>query len=113
MGRDESPHTCSLSLVFLLALTYHGRPLPWNMHEGLPTMNSRNIKLDSQKLAEFCRRHRIRRLSLFGSVLRDDFGHESDTDILVAFKDGADWGFWIMSGCSMSFRKFCTGKLIS
>jgi len=88
VGRDESPHTCSLSLVFLLALTYHGRPLPWNMHEGLPTMNSRNIKLDSQKLAEFCRRHRIRRLSLFGSVLRDDFQFDSDVDVLVEFQPG-------------------------
>ncbi|HEY4592442.1 MAG TPA: nucleotidyltransferase domain-containing protein, partial [Thermoanaerobaculia bacterium] len=35
------------------------------------------------QLAEFCRRNHIRRLSLFGSVLRDDFGPQSDIDILV------------------------------
>ena len=37
------------------------------------------------QIREFCRRHHIRRLSLFGSVLRDDFGPESDVDVLVEF----------------------------
>ena len=36
----------------------------------------------------FCRRHHIRRLALFGSVLRDDFGPESDVDVLVEFEPG-------------------------
>ncbi|HEY4561645.1 MAG TPA: nucleotidyltransferase family protein [Thermoanaerobaculia bacterium] len=40
------------------------------------------------QLAEFCRRNHIRRLSLFGSVLRDDFGPQSDIDILVEFEPG-------------------------
>jgi len=39
-------------------------------------------------LSVFCQRHHIRRLSLFGSVLREDFGPESDVDILVEFEDG-------------------------
>ena len=36
----------------------------------------------------FCRRHHIRRLALFGTVLRDDFGPESDIDVLVEFEAG-------------------------
>lgn len=40
------------------------------------------------QLAEFCRRNHIRRLSLFGSVLREDFGPSSDIDVLVEFEPG-------------------------
>jgi len=46
------------------------------------------ISIDQEKIAEFCRRHHIRRLSLFGSVLRDDFGPDSDVDVLVEFEAG-------------------------
>jgi hypothetical protein len=46
------------------------------------------IPIDVDKIADFCRRHHIRRLSLFGSVLRDDFGPESDVDVLVEFEPG-------------------------
>lgn len=44
------------------------------------------IKLPMAELAAFCRRYRVRELSLFGSVLRDDFGPESDVDVLVDFE---------------------------
>ena len=44
-------------------------------------------------VAEFCRRHHIRKLSLFGSVLRDDFGPDSDVDVLVEFEPGHTPGF--------------------
>ena len=40
------------------------------------------------QIAEFCRRHHIRRLALFGSVLRDDFRDDSDVDLLVEFEEG-------------------------
>lgn len=43
------------------------------------------IAIDSGRIADFCRRHHVRRLALFGSVLRDDFGPDSDVDILVEF----------------------------
>lgn len=46
------------------------------------------ISLDEEKIADFCRIHHIRRLSLFGSVLRDDFGPASDVDVLVEFEPG-------------------------
>ena len=39
-------------------------------------------------IAEFCRRNHIRKMSLFGSVIRDDFTPESDVDILVEFAPG-------------------------
>ena len=42
--------------------------------------------MPKDKIAEFCRRHHIRKLALFGSVLRDDFGPGSDLDILVEFE---------------------------
>ena len=47
-----------------------------------------NVHLDSESLAEFCRKWRIRELSIFGSALRDDFGPESDLDFLVSFEQG-------------------------
>lgn len=44
------------------------------------------IPIDQKQVAEFCRRHHIRRLSLFGAVLRDDFAPNSDVDVLVEFE---------------------------
>ncbi|MDY7010607.1 MAG: nucleotidyltransferase family protein [Planctomycetota bacterium] len=48
------------------------------------------VKVDADKgrIAQFCREHHIRRLALFGSVLRDDFSPESDIDVLVEFEKG-------------------------
>lgn len=46
------------------------------------------IPIDKDKIAEFCKRRRIRRLALFGSVLRDDFGPDSDVDVVVEFEPG-------------------------
>ncbi|MGD9855583.1 MAG: nucleotidyltransferase family protein [Planctomycetaceae bacterium] len=51
------------------------------------------VQLPSQlRLTDCCQRHGIRRLALFGSALRDDFGPESDLDVLVEFKPGATPG---------------------
>ncbi len=47
-----------------------------------------NIAIPKDETAAFCRRHHIRRLSLFGSVLRDDFGADSDIDVLIEFEPG-------------------------
>jgi predicted nucleotidyltransferase len=48
-----------------------------------------NLQLDSETLAAFCRKWRVRELSVFGSALRDDFGPDSDVDVLVSFETGA------------------------
>ena len=53
----------------------------------------RNLRIDLDLIAEFCRRNNIRRLSLFGSVLRDDFRPDSDVDVLVEFVPGTRTGF--------------------
>lgn len=47
---------------------------------------SPRLAVDRARVAEFCRRHHIRRLALFGSVLRADFGPTSDVDVLVEFE---------------------------
>ena len=46
---------------------------------------SPRIPIDKARLTDFCQRHHIRKLALFGSVLRDDFGPASDVDVLVEF----------------------------
>lgn len=47
---------------------------------------SSQIAIDHKQIAEFCRRHHIRKLALFGSVLREDFRPDSDVDVLVEFE---------------------------
>lgn len=52
------------------------------------------ISIDREKVATFCARWKIVELSLFGSVLRDDFGPRSDVDVLATFAPDADWGLF-------------------
>ena len=54
------------------------------------------IKAAPEKLAAFCRKHHIKKLSFFGSVLRDDFRRDSDIDVLVEFEPGHVPGFAIV-----------------
>ena len=56
----------------------------------------RRLAVDDAKLAEFCRRHHIRKLSIFGSSVRDDFGPDSDVDVLVEFAPGHTPGLSIV-----------------
>ena len=51
-------------------------------------MSVDHLSIDREKLADFCRRNHIRKLALFGSVLRDDFRPGSDVDVLVEFEPG-------------------------
>lgn len=46
------------------------------------------VAVDKEKVAAFCRQHHVRRLALFGSSLREDFGPDSDIDVLVEFAPG-------------------------
>jgi predicted nucleotidyltransferase len=50
------------------------------------------FQIPRERIAEFCQRHRVQRLSLFGSALRDDFRPDSDVDVLVEFEPGAQPG---------------------
>lgn len=64
---------------------------------GPETGMLRNISVDSQVLSAFCQRHHIKRLALFGSVLRDDFRPDSDIDVLVEFLPGHVPGLQFMA----------------
>ena len=59
--------------------------------EATPRQGLR-LSVPHDRLAELCRRYRVKRLRFFGSVLRDDFGPESDVDVLVDFEAGVDIG---------------------
>jgi uncharacterized protein len=54
------------------------------------------IQIPKDSLVSFCRRNHIRKLSLFGSVLRDDFRPDSDIDVLILFEPGHVVGFRII-----------------
>ncbi|MBW4517756.1 MAG: nucleotidyltransferase domain-containing protein [Timaviella obliquedivisa GSE-PSE-MK23-08B] len=56
-------------------------------------MKLRNIKVPTDEIAALCQQWHIYKLSLFGSVLRDDFTTESDIDVLVEFEAGFTPGF--------------------
>lgn len=61
--------------------------------ESMPIMNYHQIQISQRAIEEFCRRRRIRRMALFGSILRSDFSPDSDVDVLVEFEPGATPGF--------------------
>ena len=52
------------------------------------------IDIPMDKVVDFCRKWKITEFSLFGSVLRDNFGPDSDVDVLVEFEPGAPWSLW-------------------
>jgi predicted nucleotidyltransferase len=62
------------------------------------TQRRARIDIPLERVEDFCRRHHIRRLALFGSVLRDDFTPDSDVDVLVEFEPGQTpgWSFFSM-----------------
>ena len=49
------------------------------------------IAMDQARIDSFCRKWKVRELSLFGSALRDDFGSDRDVDLLVTFAPDAEW----------------------
>lgn len=70
------------------------------------------IAIPKEKIAEFCQRHHIRKLSLFGSVLRDDFTPESDVDFLVEFEPGKTPGFFQIVSMEMELEEMLSGRKI-
>ncbi len=57
-------------------------------------MKNLQIDIPMEKIQDFCRRWRITEFSLFGSVLRDDFGPDSDVDVLVDFEPDVPWSLF-------------------
>jgi len=62
----------------------------------MPTQRELAIPIPHEEIAAFCRKWGIRKLSFFGSVVRDDFGPESDVDVLVEFREGAAPGWEVI-----------------
>lgn len=61
-------------------------------------MSRTRIAVPDGAVASYCRRHHIHRLAVFGSVLRDDFGPDSDVDVLVEFEPGHCVGLIAFAG---------------
>jgi predicted nucleotidyltransferase len=56
--------------------------------EGAMMSYKKQMEIPRDKITLFCKKHHIRKLSLFGSILRDDFDPDSDVDVLVEFEFG-------------------------
>ena len=74
-------------------------------------MGKARIRIPKERIAKFCRQNRVRRLSLFGSVLREDFGPESDVDILVEFEPGTRVGLIRLSGLEIELSNIVGRKI--
>lgn len=57
-------------------------------------MNRISHLLPKEKIVDFCLKWQIDELAVFGSILRDDFGPESDIDLLIAFSPDAEWSLF-------------------
>lgn len=74
-------------------------------------MKKINLYIPHEKVVEFCRANRIRRLALFGSVLREDFRPSSDVDVLVEFDADAHVGMIRLSGLEMELSQILGRKV--
>ncbi len=70
------------------------------------------LSVPTDKIAEFCRRNHIRKLALFGSVLRDDFGPHSDIDVLVEFDPGHVPGLIRLAGMESELSRLLGGRKV-
>jgi predicted nucleotidyltransferase len=70
------------------------------------------VEIPHANVAAFCRRHHIRKLALFGSVLRDDFRPDSDIDVLVEFEPGHVPGFIRLAGMELELSEILGGRKV-
>ncbi|MHB9025907.1 MAG: nucleotidyltransferase family protein [Armatimonadota bacterium] len=66
---------------------------------------SPRIQINQQQIADFCRRHHIRKLAFFGSVLRDDFRPDSDVDVLIEFEPNTRVGLFELMSMQLEFAE--------
>jgi len=71
-----------------------------------------HIAVDKEKIAMFCMKHRIRRLALYGSVLRTDFRPDSDVDVLVEFEHGAAPGLFGIARMERELSGHLGGRVV-
>ena len=74
-------------------------------------MNYHDVELPQDAVAQFCRKHHIRRLALYGSILRDDFAPDSDIDVLVEFEPGCVPGLLRMAGLEIEITDIVGRKV--
>ncbi len=70
------------------------------------------IEIPQGEIESYCRRNRIRRLALFGSVLRDDFRPDSDVDVLVEFEPNAGVGFFELFDKEQELSRLLGGRKV-
>jgi len=70
------------------------------------------FSIAEEELAEFCRRNAIRRLSVFGSALREDFGPGSDLDLLVEFEPGRVPGLLGLAAMERELSELVGGRKV-
>ena len=70
------------------------------------------VSTSRDALAEFCREHGIRRLSVFGSALREDFGPESDVDVLVEFEPARTPGLLGVARIELELSELFAGRKV-
>jgi uncharacterized protein len=70
------------------------------------------IEIPREKIGEFCRRHHIRRLAIFGSALRDDFRPDSDVDVLVEFEPDHVPGLIRLAGMEFELSDALGGRKV-
>jgi uncharacterized protein len=75
-------------------------------------MRNPSLQPSEDQVSEFCQRHHIRKLSLFGSVLREDFGAQSDVDVLVEFEPGHVPGFFRLFDLEKELSGFFGGRKV-
>jgi len=69
------------------------------------------IEIPRERIAEFCRRHHIRKLSFFGSVISEHFTQDSDVDVLVEFEPGQVIGLIRLSGIELELSEIIGRKV--
>ena len=93
---------CIIKLEF-----YLGKAVP-----GWKAMREKSqIEIPKERIEVFCRKHHIRKLSLFGSVLREDFGPDNDVDVLVEFEQGQIIGLLRLAGIEIELSNILKRKV--
>ncbi len=74
-------------------------------------MNS-HVSIPKERLAAFCREHGVKQFAIFGSALREDFGPESDVDVLVEFEPGRTPGLLGVAGMERELSDLFGGRKV-
>ena len=82
-----------------------------NVRVSRSVVNER-FDISPDVIAQYCKKHHIQRLALFGSVLRDDFASNSDVDVLVEFEVGHVPGLMTLAGMEFELSDLLGGRVV-